>query len=168
MKNRGNIFILCGIIGLLLKWFVSPYLISLFPKVGFLIHVMLSLSPLLIVAGLVLQLPTKTSTSELINPENAILNGSYTTWRNANIAGIIFWFPMWFSTIMLVGGAGMTIGTIFTVIFHILALPISIFALIVARTKKISDVKKAVYFLKVPFYYGLIGICISIFVDTIF
>lgn len=171
MRKISNILIVTGLM-LFLSPFIVPFVLPILPpifhKFSFLLLIAATISPVLVIVGLVMRFSTTKTPSGLLDTEDTKLSKKYILWRNANIVGIILWFPMWFSTIMLYGGSGMAPNVVFTFIFHVLALPIAIGALIAARIKKVTAAEKAVFILKLPFYYAAAGFLILTLLESFF
>ena len=132
---------------------------ALFPNLHDGWHTVFSYFPgtgmVVIVAGILVRLfsPSQKSDTNVsaagVGAQDPEKNFRY--WRSSLSSGFIFWFVGLLPAFMTTDSPG---STATFVNLYLLALPIAITCLIVANKKRKSDVNRAVFILKLPFYYG--------------
>ena len=126
------------------------------------------LSLVLFFVGIVFRfLAPKSSTNPLVGqtnstPVQSTEEADFGFWRNAIAFGFIIWFMALLGTAMAFD-SGQSFSAYTLLFFHLGALPVSIISLIVAYIKRKTNISQAVFVLKIPFYYFMLGVVILIF-----
>lgn len=157
-------------VSLLLLGYVGPQLFSSILPVGWQQYFwyISGLGMLLIAAEVLVRLFSPSPKSSGVNNSSAALSTldvekDFRFWRNTLIGGFFFWFPAFVAAIMASDSGRQTFFSYAILYLTLLALPIAIICLTVAYNIRKTNVDRAVYTLKLPFYYG-VGVLIFVLI----